>query len=212
MTVEATETGSRLLESIIRIGGSEFTANLIAVAALTTAIVALVKGGTKVSNIWQEHMRSKREAVFGYYMNLDCFLKRMLSLLEDNSHGHLGTLYSLSPDLRVRTAGSGMSGLAEKLALVAQEMLQYLSVQKNQIPSGANAEERRKWRENINELVGYLNKFVLIHEGVYNPGFTSREAVDSYFNRFFVLAEKIHDRIEDETKTLLDMIESEENN
>lgn len=171
------------MDIIICAVSSDFFANMISVIELIVAVIALEAGGKKVSE-WVAEFRSRRtEAAFGYYMNLVYFIMRMRPLIFNDDGCPLKTLYHLSPSTDFRKEAETLNaGIVEKLSNIAYECLQYLSSNNNQIPPFKEYNKRKKWKDSLKCLVGYLNQFYLIENGIYLPRLDTADGINKYYN------------------------------
>lgn len=201
-----------IFESYNNIIGNDCFANTISLLELIIAIIALFVGGKKVSELLEEFAKRRREAIFGYYTNLNYFIKRIIALISDNNNNHLGTLYLLSIDEPLREENNGLNVLGDKLSQVANECLHYLSVQSSQIPPANTDQERINWKKKIDNLVDILNQFCFIGSKIYIPNLLNRDSVDNYYNDVKNLLCEIQTDIEKETSDFFHDIENESQN
>lgn len=208
-----------MIESIINIFNylyeivkSECFANVISLLELVIAIIALIIGGRKVSELFEEFAKRKREAIFGYYTNINHYIKRIVPLISDNNEKHLGTLFLLSANEDLRKANSGLNIIGKKLSMVANECLQYLSAESMQVPIANTNEERLEWKAKIDNLIDILNQFFLIGSEIYIPSLSDEKAVELHYEEVKKLLDNIQESIENETNIFFNMVESQSKN
>lgn len=163
---------------------SDFFANLISFMEFILAIVTIIIGGEKVKEFLHEYKRKRVSAIFGFYVNLGCFIKRIRPFIVNDFGKPMKTLYLLSPSEEIRKKANGYEKLAEKLSIVSYECLQYLSTEANQVPpSDCSGTERMAWKNDINTFIDYLNQFYLIESGIHLPTLESEEGIINYCNK-----------------------------
>ncbi len=184
------------------VAGSFFQ-HVVAFLSFLVALFVCIRGGKKVSELLKDFQHYRREAVFGYYTNLRCYLKRLRALIADNNGEHIGTLNLLSGNKQVAEKGGSVKGLAIKLSKVSNDLLNYLSTQSRQFPPGTNKEQREAWGEQIDSLILYLNEFSLMEDGITNPGLESVLDVQTYFVEIMTLFEKIERMVKEDTNLIM---------
>ena len=185
---------------------SDFYANIIATLEFAAAIIAIYIGGIKVSELITEYKRKRKEAIFGFYINLGYFIKRIRPLIASDDDCPLKTLYLLSYTLK---NVEGYDKLGEKLSTVSYECLQYLSSKADQIPPASNEAERILWKKTLDSFVNYLNQFYLIGSGVYLPNLEDEESIQTYYQEIKLVLDEIENKVETETKNFFQEMDNE---
>lgn len=160
--------------------GSDFVANIFSFGSLVVAIIALVIGGKKVSEVLEEYKRKKRTAVFSYHANMKIFIMRLKRLVTDSQCKPTKSLYLYSGETRVREMGIGYEKMAEKLVDLSQKMLDYLSTESDQIPASSEVSDVEEWDDLIDGLVDFLSDFLLYGTESYLPDFDNEEHIVNY--------------------------------
>lgn len=189
--------------------GSDFYANIIATLELAVAIIAIYVGGVKVSELFTEYRRKRKEAIFGFYVNLGYYIKRIRPLIASDDDYPLKTLYLLSYTLK---DVKGYDKLGEKLSTVSYECLQYLSSKADQIPPASNEDERILWKKNLDLFVNYLNQFYLIGSGVFLPNLNDKESIQKYYKEIKQVLDEIENKVETETQNFFQEMENDRTN
>ena len=186
--------------------GSDFYANITATIELIVAVIAILIGGEKVSEIITEYKRKRMEAIFGFYTNLGFFIKRIRPLIAADDDTPLETLNLLSPTDELKNI-EGYNILAEKLSAVSYECLQYLSSKADQIPPTHNENERNLWKNNLDMFVNYLNQFYLIGSGISLPNLEDKEDIKIYYQEIKQVLDQIEKKVEEETTKFYEQTE-----
>lgn len=189
---------------------SDFYANIVASIELIIATTAIIIGGKKVSELIMEYQKKRLEATFGFYVNLGYFVKRIRPLISSDDNSPLKILYLLSPNEELNNV-QGYDILGEKLSIVSQECLQYLSSKADQIPPARSEEERVAWKKTLDDFVIYLNNFFLIGSGIYLPNLGTEEKIYMYYKDIMSVLNKIENKIESETKKCFNQIQCDLN-
>ena len=187
---------------------SNFYANIIATIELIVAILTIAIGGKKVLQLISEYKQKQREAVFGFYINLDYFIKRMKPLIFSDDGTPMKTLYVLSANEEINSM-CGDTSFQEKLSNVALECLQYLSVKTNQIPPVDDFSEWNKWKRILDEFINYLNQFYLMGSDNHLPGLNSEEDLKNYCENVKMIFDQIDQKIEKETRKFFEDLKGE---
>lgn len=204
---QATPQELNLEQSIWDILSSDLYSNIISTLELVVAIITIIIGGKKVLELISEYKKKQREAVFGFYVNLGYFIKRIKPLVFSDDGSPLQTLYILSPNEDLNSMSEG--SLYQKLSNVAFECLQYMSSKADQIPPVNNLAEWIAWKGILDSFVDYLNQFYLMGSDNYLPGLNSEEDIIEYCEQFKVILDQIDQRIEQETGRFFDKLKEE---
>lgn len=170
---------------------SDIFANLISFFSLIIAIIALLIGGFKVHKLLADFKTKKRNAVFGYYMNLKIFINRLIRLTINNQNEALGHIYLLSSNEELRDKYKNCKDLSQKLSTLSEKFLDYLSSTSNQIPIADDEKEDENWNNLIDDLVGYLSDFLLFNSKVYLPNLNNVDSVNQYCRELNSLLQKL---------------------
>jgi len=196
-----------LEQSVWDILSSDLYSNIISTLELVVAIITIIIGGKKVLELISEYKKKQREAVFGFYVNLGYFIKRIKPLVFSDDGSPLQTLYILSPNEELN--GMCEESLYQKLSNVAFECLQYMSSKADQIPPVNNLSEWIAWKGILDSFVDYLNQFYLMGSDNYLPGLNSEEDIIEYCEQFENILDQIDQRIEQETGRFFDKLKEE---
>ena len=202
------EDPSSFLSELSQFIESDFYSNIVSTFELLVAIIALIIGGKKVYEIITDYKKKQRDAVFGYYVNLECFINRIIPLIISDDGKPLRTLYILSPnnELNSKTVNED---LYDKLSSVSLECLHYLSVASGQIPPAMNYSEWVIWKTTLKELVDCLTQFSLVKSDNHLPGLESEEGIMEYYKTINKTFTKIMRMIDVQTKKFFDVLERE---
>lgn len=204
-TAIATITGNNQLYEFI---ASDFFSNTIAFFALISAVVAIYVGRTKLSEILSEYKKRRREATFGFYVNLSCYIKRLRPLvikIVGNKKEGMESLYLLSPLKTLQDKGQKILG--EQLRDIARECLHYLSTQSNQIPPADNTEQWKEWKSELDYFTNALVWFSLIGMKVYRPDFGSKENIDFFSQTFSGVLNNLEEVVTGEADTFFSKLQ-----
>lgn len=166
---------------IFNVVESDFFANFVSLLELIIAVVTIIIGGAKVKEFIHEYKRKRVNAIFGFYVNLGYFIKRIRPLIMNDSGKPMKTLYLLSSSEDIQKQAKGFEQIGNKLSAVAYECLQYLSTEANQIPpSDYDDSQRMEWKNEIDIFVDYLNQFYLIGSGIHLPTLETEDGIINY--------------------------------
>lgn len=199
-------------QELYSIVNSDFFANIVSMLELILAVITVIIGGEKVKEFIHEYKRKRVNAIFGFYINLGYFIKRLRPLIMNDSGKPMKTLYLLSPSNEIQKQAKGFEQIGNKLSDVAYECLQYLSTEANQIPpSDYNDTQRMEWKKEIDVFVVYLNQFYLIGSGIHLPTLESEDGIINYCNKIRDILNDIEKKAEKATEDFYkDMINEKE--
>ena len=196
---------NRLIWDIL---SSDFYSNIISSLELIVGVIAIIVGGKKVLELISEFQKKQREAVFGFYINLGYFIKRIRPLVFSDDGSPLQTLYILSPNEELNSLCES-SSLYNKLSNVAFECLQYLSSKADQIPPVNNLSDWIRWKKVLDSFVDYLNQFYLMGSDNYLPGLNSEKDIIDYCEQFGKILNQIELKIAQETGEFFNDLKNE---
>lgn len=183
------------IEKFIHAISSDFTANINSIIGTIIAIIGILIGGKKVTDFISAFKKKKFDAAFGYYINFETYIKRVLFLIRSDNNTPQHIIYQLSANEDLRKNETHKNNLVSKLEKLATEFLSYLSTANEQVPATKGIAEFKEWNENYSTLIEYLNWFSTIDE-IYNPSLDSEEKVNQFFDKiikvFSYFEEKIH--------------------
>ncbi|MBP3457736.1 MAG: hypothetical protein J6K58_00825 [Lachnospiraceae bacterium] len=185
------KNGIFICKTVYKFIASDFMANSISLFSLVVAIIAILIGGKKVSEVLLEYKRKRREAVFGYHINLKKYILRLKRLVSDNRCKPMESLYLFSSNEEIRKKGAGYESLGIQLSNLAQKFLDYLSTESNQIPACMKNCKIEEWDILIDKLVHFLVDFLLFETRSYLPEFDTEENVDKYHDKLVEVLDNI---------------------
>ena len=117
---------------------SDLFANVLSFLELLVALVALVMGVDKVSELIKQYNNRKNNSIFGFHANLKIYIKRIRKMTTNNNKEPLKTLYLLSPIEKIRASAKGYENFSIRLCDVSHKLLDFLSSKSEQIPATVN--------------------------------------------------------------------------
>ena len=100
---------------IFNVVESDFFANFVSLLELIIAVVTIIIGGEKVKEFIHEYKRKRVNAIFGFYVNLGYFIKRIRPLIMNDSGKPMKTLYLLSSSEDIQKQAKGFEQIGNKL-------------------------------------------------------------------------------------------------
>lgn len=198
-------------QSVYSFAASDFFANLVSLLELILAVSTIIIGGEKVNEFLHEYKRKRVSAIFGFYVNLGYFIKRLRPLIVNDSGKPMKTLYLMSPLDEIQKKAEGFKQLGEKLSVVAYDCLQYLSTEANQVPPfDYNDAERMEWKKEIDAFTDYLNQFYLIGSGIHLPTLESEDGIITYCNEIRGVLDSIEKKAKKATEDFYQDMKKEE--
>ncbi len=185
---------------------SDIFANCISFLGLVVAVITLIIGGIKVHEVLTDFNKKKRNAVFGYYINLKIFINRLIRLTLNNQNNALGHIYLLSSNEELRKKNISCKELSLKLSTLSEKFLDYLSSTSDQIPIASNEKEDESWSDLIEKLTVFLCDFLLFDSGVYLPNLNTEDSINEYCNNLNSILQNLLALIEKSKKEFWDEI------
>ena len=173
--------------------------NIIALLTLVVGIIAIWVGYNKINEY-------RQEAIFGFHINLFVFIRRLKvyfikkkQLTEKKDLENANNIFSLlssNGDIK-KQFYSAYESQGEELRDLSLEFLQYLSNAQKQVPP-RGCKDRKKWYNDITELVKILNRFSRIGKEKFYADYYEPMDVLKANNKFVKLLSTIEDILEKE--------------
>lgn len=189
---------------------NECFSDFIALVELIIEIVALIIGGIKVFQFFDEYKAKKFDATFGYYANLRVYIKRLRNLTTTNNIEPLGNIFLLSANEHIQK--KGFEDLAKELSDLSNKFLDYLCLKSEQIPIAESKDEAKRWNNLIDTLSNYLTDFILYDTGAYVVELSDEECVKEYHKKFLKTLDAIDVLINDDIEKIWGDIEASKSN
>ena len=171
------------------LSGDTFQHGVAALSLLATIIIATA-GGLAVTT---ELKKRKRDACYGYFINLETMLKRLRQEISDAKNRPNISLYKAmsNHDKTQNTNEFGVfDSLASQVRCQAIQILNYFSMQNNIVPAG-DRKERQEWDAAIIIIIDSACEFEQYGNGNAVINFTSDTNIKAFHEKLLNATEAI---------------------